>query len=245
MAKRWKKPLIGITLVRDCEQERFWLREAYCRCVETAGGIPILIPPLAGESLQEIFTRIRGLVLSGGGDVSPLYYGEEPLPGLGEADPQRDEWELRLARRALERDLPLLGICRGLQLLNVAAGGAVIQDLRGPGFLQHRQKAPRCYPSHTVNVLPGSRLAALAGEGTLAVNSFHHQAAGRIASGLRVSAAAPDGVVEALESPVHRFILGVQWHPETLDHPASRALFAALVESTRRCRLFPTVPPFG
>jgi putative glutamine amidotransferase len=231
MAGQWQKPLIGITLVRDYETDRFWLMPSYCRCIEAAGGIPVMIPPLdGGAGAAEILGRLQGLLLSGGGDVAPLFYGTEPRPGLDDVDPQRDEWEIGLAREALERDLPLLGICRGLQLLNVAAGGTLIQDLTGPGLLQHRQKAPPFAPSHSAAVFAGTRLAALLGEGHLAVNSFHHQAAGAVAPGLIVSAAAPDGVVEALESPAHRFALAVQWHPEALDHPASRSLFSAFVK---------------
>lgn len=223
------KPLIGITVNRDYDSDRFWLPAAYCCRVTAAGGRPVLLPPLPPGEERDLLAGLGGLLLGGGGDIAPLYFGEEPQPGLGAVDPQRDEWELRLAREALRRDLPLLGICRGLQLLNVAAGGTVLQDLVGPAYLQHEQKAPRSCPSHTVEVLQGTRLAALAGEGLLAVNSFHHQAAGRIAPGLRVAARAPDGVVEALENPAARFVLAVQWHPEALEHPAAAALFRALV----------------
>ncbi len=254
------RPVIGITVNYSCSRERLWLPEAYCRRVEEAGGLPLLLPFTGPEQQEDLLNILDGLVLSGGGDPAPLFFGREPLPGLREVDPRRDDLELRLAREALRRDLPLLGICRGLQLLNVAAGGTLLQDLSGPDRLQHVQGAPRHCPSHTVWVLPGTRLASLlagppnslrgtvlrsppgpplsggeervgvrGGEGEhLAVNSFHHQGVELVGTGLIVSAVAPDGLPEALESPSHRFILGVQWHPETLDHPAARALFFAL-----------------
>ncbi|MEW5785441.1 MAG: gamma-glutamyl-gamma-aminobutyrate hydrolase family protein [Bacillota bacterium] len=222
--------LIGISVSCDYEQQRYWLPRAYCRRVAAAGGVPLLLPAAAEDKAAAVVARLDGLILSGGGDISPLFYGAEPQPGLGEVDPWRDAWEIRLAQEALRRDLPLLGICRGLQVLNVALGGGIIQDLCGQaGLIQHDQKAPRCSPTHTVRVLAATRLAALAGEGVLAVNSFHHQAAATIADGLRVSALAPDGVTEALESPAHRLALAVQWHPECLEHPASYALFDALL----------------
>ncbi len=226
-------PLIGITVNRDYLQERYWLPAAYVRRVTEAGGAALLLPPAGAGEQERVLDRLDGLLLSGGGDITPFYFGEEPRAGLGEVDPERDEWEIALTREALRRDLPLLGICRGLQLLNVAAGGGLIQHLTGPNTLQHDQKAPRSCASHTVTVAPGTRLAALIGDGVLAVNSFHHQSAAFPAPGFEVSAAAPDGVIEALESAGRRFCLAVQWHPETLDHPASAALFQSLVNRSK------------
>ncbi|NLM23680.1 MAG: gamma-glutamyl-gamma-aminobutyrate hydrolase family protein [Firmicutes bacterium] len=226
-------PLVGITVNQNYDRERLWLPFAYCRSVERAGGMPVLIPPLEGEARFLLPARLQALLLPGGGDIAPLFFGQEPRPGLGEADPRRDELELFLVREALQRDLPLLGICRGLQLINVAAGGTLKQDLAGGEYLQHWQQAPRQFPWHTVRVLGHTRLGDLLGEGFLAVNSFHHQAVERPAPGFRVSAVAADGVVEALESCRHRFVLAVQWHPEALDHPASHRLFQALVAAAR------------
>lgn len=228
------RPLIGITVNRDYNSDRYWLPAAYCSRIELAGGVPLLLPPSGTSLPAELLPGLSGILLSGGGDIAPLYFGEEPEFGLEGCDPQRDDWEIRLVHAALKQDLPLLGICRGLQLLNVAAGGSIVQHLSGPGLLQHMQKAPHCHPSHTAAVSPATRLATVAGEGCIAVNSFHHQAVCRPAPGLRVAAAAPDGVVEALESPTHRFILAVQWHPETLDHPSTDALFSAFVETAAR-----------
>ncbi|NMA92728.1 MAG: gamma-glutamyl-gamma-aminobutyrate hydrolase family protein [Firmicutes bacterium] len=222
------RPAIGITV--NFKRGRSWLPVAYSRSVEAAGGLPLLIPPLE-EIPGFLWSRLQGIIFSGGGDISPLSFGQEPLPGLGKVDPGRDKLELALAREALCRDFPLLGICRGMQLLNVAAGGTIVQHLEGPAYLQHLQESPRSYPSHTVTIIPCSRLSVIIGKKSLPVNSFHHQAVEKIATGFCKAAIAPDGVVEALESHCRRFVLGVQWHPETLDHPSSAALFRALVES--------------
>ena len=233
MIYRETAPLIGITLNRDYARNRLWLPPAYCRRVEEAGGIPVLIPP-GHRSAREIWLHLHGLLLPGGGDIAPLFFGEEPRPGLGEVDPDRDQLELALVNEALRRDRPVLGICRGMQIINVAAGGSIIQHLSGEHYLQHSQRSPRCKPSHTVRILPVTRLASLLGEGVMAVNSFHHQAVAGLGAGLRESALAPDGVIEALESVNHRFIVAVQWHPESLDHPAGRILFQALVSAAAR-----------
>lgn len=181
---------------------------------------------------------VDALLLGGGLDVDPRYFGEDPLPGLGRLEPDRDAWELALVRAALRRDIPVLALCRGVQLLNVAAGGTMYQDLSSqrPGGLKHFQEAPPWYPTHSVTVDPGSRLAAaLRGEQPgdawdrpaggaappaaglmLGVNSFHHQAVRDVAGGFRAVAVAPDGVVEAVESVGHRWVVRVQWHPEAL-----------------------------
>lgn len=229
-----RRPLIGITVNRDYRRERFWLPTPYCLRVERAGGLPLLLPPLQPSSAGLLLDSLGGLLLGGGGDIAPIHCGESPGPGLGEVDPERDAWELVLFRGALGRGLPVLGICRGLQLINVALGGNLIRDLAGPGFLQHRQGAPRHHPTHTVEILPRTRLASFLGEGHVAVNSFHHQAPARVAPGLRTAALAPDGIIEALEDPDRRFLLGVQWHPESLDHPATESLFRAFTGAARR-----------
>jgi putative glutamine amidotransferase len=226
-----QKPLIGITVNRNYDRCRLWLPFAYSCRIEEAGALPLLIPPMDPAAAGPLLGSLNGLLLSGGGDVGPFYYGEEPHPALGEVDPQRDAWEYALVRAALARGLPLFGICRGLQMLNIVLGGTLFQDLGGAGNLQHRQKTPRSHPSHTVEILPQTRLAHLLGEGRLAVNSFHHQAPAAIAPGLKKAAIAPDGVIEALEDPEHRFLIGVQWHPESLQHPASRFLFRAFVNA--------------
>lgn len=234
------RPLIGITAGNS-------LDDGYARAVEAAGGIPAVLslqdPAGAGDALA----RLDGLILGGGPDLDPFHFGEEPLPETGRIDPERDAWELVLARVALVAEVPVLGICRGIQVLNVAAGGSLYQDIgrQVRGALKHNQDAPRWYPTHGVAVQPGSRLAATlaatlaapAGAGPLfiRVNSFHHQAVWELAPGFVASARAPDGVVEGIERPGATFALGVQWHPEAMWQREARALalFRGLVEASR------------
>ena len=202
--------------------------------VTAAGGEPRLIAPDLDESaLRAQFGALDGLILSGGGDVDPACYGATAIPAVGGVDGNRDRTELALARWALAERKPLLGICRGLQLLNVACGGALYRDMS-----EYHDALPHAlYPghpfdllAHPVEVEPESRLASITGATHFAVNSLHHQACSVVAPGLRVVARAPDGTVEAVEAPNHPFAVAVQWHPEALpDAAESRALFRALV----------------
>jgi len=230
--------LIGITSSVD-EEDRVQVPSGYAAAVEAAGGIPVVLPVLAPEKAGEVLAHLQGLLLSGGVDVDPSHYGEDPLPGLGRVTPERDAFELALAREALALGVPVLGVCRGVQVLNVAAGGTLYQDLGSQmgNVLKHRQEAPRWHESHSVRLDPGSRLAAILGVPEVRVNSFHHQAVREVAGGLRAVAWAPDGVIEAVEATGtdHRFALGVQWHPEEMwrRHPLHLKPFAALVEAAR------------
>ncbi|MBX6395573.1 MAG: gamma-glutamyl-gamma-aminobutyrate hydrolase family protein, partial [Alicyclobacillaceae bacterium] len=180
-------------------------------------------------------------MLTGGVDVDPAFFGEEPSRGLGEVCPQRDTFEMALVEEAFLRNVPVLAICRGMQVMNVVAGGTLIQDLgsQGRGNLQHRQKAPRWHGSHRIEVVPGSKLAAILGAEELRVNSFHHQAVKDVAPGMQVSATSSDGVVEAIESSLHRFAVGVQWHPENMwrRDPVQFRLFEALVRAAAEINL--------
>lgn len=200
------------------------LPAAYLSALQKAGLGGVILPPQAGDITLP--AGVRGLLLPGGGDPHPLLWGEQPHPGLGEVDPARDRWEIALCRAALSADLPVFGICRGMQLLNVALGGTLWQDLaeRG-GSLAHWQSAPIECGWHSV-VCRGT-LAAVYGaaSGEMRVNSRHHQGIRRLGESLRAAAYAPDGLIEAIELPERRFALGVQWHPERLA--AGEALFAA------------------
>ncbi len=227
---------VGITCVLDEEQGVARLGQDYIQAVEKAGGIPVPIVTADEKLFTRLLDMVKALVLSGGGDLDPCFFGEEPCAGLGAISPRRDRQEIRLASLALERDLPVLGICRGAQVLNVAAGGTLYQDLasgRGPG-LEHVQKAPRPHPFHSIKVEDRTLLKkALGGLASLKVNSFHHQAVKTPARGVKISALSPDGVIEGLEFPDHSFALGVQWHPENLARVGERGgqeLFDALLQ---------------
>jgi putative glutamine amidotransferase len=207
--------LVGITCGWRESELKHLLHEEYVRAIYEAGGIPVLIPTLEPFLVEKYYNLYDGLIFSGGDDLDPYYFGEEPQRGLGEITPRRDSFELALAKLALEREKPVLGICRGIQLLNIAAEGSVHQDLKGQSDLQHSQKAPRWYPTHHIEVEEESRLYQILGTNTLRVNSFHHQAISIVGNRLRAVAWSRDGLVEAVEiRDTSKFIIGVQWHPE-------------------------------
>jgi putative glutamine amidotransferase len=236
------RPLIGLStsVTIDAVPERAFLNAPYLHAVQQAGGIPVLLPPhLDAVSRAGLLDRLDGLVLSGGGDVDPARYGDAPHPRTADVSPARDTLEIALVHQALERDTPVLAICRGIQVLNVALGGTLHQHLTDDpgGPVAHAQSEPRSRPTHTVKVLTeGTRLGRIVGDAELAVNSFHHQAVRRLGDGLREVAWAPDGLVEAVELAGDRLVVGVQWHPEDLvgHDAAARRLFAAVVDAARR-----------
>ncbi len=210
-------PLIGITGnfgEKGCE-----LAQGYYRSIIDAGGTPVVIPPHDDrDALASTLSRLDGLLLSGGGDIDPRFVGEAPSPTLSAITPERDLGELLLIRLAHDMQMPMLGICRGAQMLAIALDGAIHQDIveamPGRELLRHSQDEPRGQATHEVELAEGSLLRTIMGEGRLAVNSFHHQAARYAGPHLRVSAVATDGVVEGVESSEHKSIIGVQWHPE-------------------------------
>ncbi len=214
----------------------------YTDSIERAGGAPILIPlNLSEESIRTIYSRIDGLLLAGGADVHPKEFGEEVMPFCGEIQPARDETELRVTRWALADGRPIFGICRGIQMLNVAAGGSLYQDI--PSQLEtelghsYRKGDPHNLRAHPVEFDPESRVAQWFGTTTIDVNSLHHQSLKKVAPGLRVIARAPDGIVEAVESEDERFIVGVQFHPELLgDDERMAKLFEEFVQGARDYR---------
>ncbi len=236
------RPVIGITLGDGDRPGHHGVREDYVRSVEQSGAIPVVLPPLRPEDAEAVLDRIDGLVLSGGVDVDPELYGRPPHPKLGRVDRRRDDFELALTRRALARDLPILAICRGQQVLNVATGGTLIQDLPSelPGAVTHDAPGRRTRRAHPVEVASASRLGEILGAGTLSVNSFHHQAIDQLGEGLVASARCPgDGVIEGVEMPGRSFVVGVQWHPESFwNEPVSfQALFDAHVTACRTASL--------
>lgn len=235
-------PLIGVTTHRvagaNGQTDQYATPLSYLDPISAAGGVPLLLSAsLSNEQLRRAFERLDGLLLTGGGDIDPLLFGGRPHPRVYGIDPERDRSEIALTRLAAEAGLPFLGICRGAQVINVALGGTLYTDIGDqlPGACRHDRYTtgePRDLIAHEVQVLPGSRLEGILGCAGCGVNSLHHQGLERIASGLQVTAYAPDGLVEAVELAGHPFGLGVQWHPEWLQALApQRALFAAFIQA--------------
>lgn len=209
------KPVIGISGYVDGSTACVGM--TYVKSVREAGGVPFVIPVTTDMAqIDDILDNIDGLIMSGGEDFDPQLYGEQPVRQLGDVVPDRDKFDISLIKRAVERGIPLLGICRGEQGLNIALGGTLYQDIPSqvPTNLKHSQKAPRGYGSHAIRIDKKSLVYTLLGTDSISVNSYHHQAVRRIAPGLEVAAVAPDGVVEAIEKPGDRRIVGVQFHPE-------------------------------
>jgi putative glutamine amidotransferase len=238
------KPLIGVTTYREPSRWGVWdaeadiLHAAYARSIEVAGGIAVLLPPTDDPSSDavDVVARLDGLIIAGGADVDPRRYTED-VPHERTADwrEDRDAWELALLDAARESQLPVLGICRGMQVLNVALGGSLHQHLPDlEGQVNHRQDRTSGDPSHRVTLARDSRLTKVIGRRYVEVNSFHHQALHALGRGLAVAGRAPDGVVEAVEVPGRRFTFGVQWHAECLaERPEHLALFRGLVRAAR------------
>lgn len=248
------KPVIGITPSPSEDQlshgtfTRYAMAAPYVEAVLAAGGVPIVLPPQDGHS-RELLDTIDGLLLSGGGDVAPARFGDDIVHSTTYGvSPLRDRFEIDLVNEAIERDFPVLGICRGIQVLNVALGGTLIQDVPDQyqqSDLVHRQNEAGLAPDeigHEVTIVPDTLLARVAGGvATLGVNSFHHQAIRELAPPLQATACAPDGIVEGVELPTHHFVLGVQWHPELMfvRHREQLKSFAALVQAAEARRLAP------
>lgn len=244
-----RKPVIGITPTPMEDQQahgsftRYAIATTYTEAVEAAGGIPLVIPPQEGN-IDAILELVDGVIISGGGDIDPVRYGEsdihEKTYGIHAG---RDDLELAIAKEAVVRDIPVLCICRGIQILNVALGGTLIQDVpdQYPSDIEHRQQAsgiPKEEPGHRVSVTPGSLLERTYGSSEIEVNSFHHQAIKELAPVLGIDGVATDEIVEAVSHRESAWILGVQWHPEMMFrvHPEHLKPFQALVDhaSTRK-----------
>jgi putative glutamine amidotransferase len=240
------RPLIGVftserhpgalaTLQREgAPAAELRLGTPYLRAVELGGGLPVVLAHHDPDLAAQLLDRLDGLCLAGGPDIDPLAYGEAHRHDeLGETDCGVDAVELALARAADRRGMPVLGICRGAQALNVVRGGTLHQHLAG-----HRQTAPATEPAHRVAIRTGSRLCNLTGAHHLGVNSFHHQAVDRLGADLRATATAPDGTIEAIEDPTHPFMVGVQWHAEGMvERPEQFALFAGLGQAAAAPRI--------
>lgn len=221
---------------RGCSSPRYVLSETYSSAVERAGGQPLLLTHLAPEAVPGILELFDGIVISGGeADVPPSFYGEETRPATCTPREQRSSFERALARAAIRRGTPLLGVCGGMQLLNVALGGSLYQDLSElNGCGEHRQPHDKSKPQHFVNLAADSKLRLLTGCERLAVNSTHHQMVRRLGEGLIATAQADDGVIEGLELSSHPFVIGVQWHPEAMVEAEQGAIYRGLIEAAAR-----------
>jgi putative glutamine amidotransferase len=235
-----RTPLVGLPTLAippGPKPPRFGVNQSYVRALVAAGCAPVLIPLLDDhERLRAIYERLDGIVFPGGADVAPSEYGEAPIDNLNVVEAPRDRMELQLARWAFADDLPTLGICRGQQVLNVALGGTLYQDLRHQGVtpVEHAEAHGRGRTAliHRVRLDPDSRLAQLIDETSIDVNSLHHQAVKSVAPRLRVTGKSDDGVIEAVESPERRFLIAVQWHPEEIDEiPWVRRLFEGFAKA--------------
>jgi putative glutamine amidotransferase len=226
-------PLIGITSYGKDEDDKFSLPSNYVCAVRRAGGIPVLLPP--GESeVETLFERLDGIVLAGGGDIDPSLYGGRMHPEVYMVDSDRDLLELGLTRRILSEGLPTLAICRGAQMVNVALGGSLHEHLPEVVGDEIKHRLPPREPTpHSVSLVEGSRLAELLIQPTFDCASWHHQSIKRLGRGLTVAAHAPDGTIEAVESPDHRWLFAVQWHPEITAEvdPLQQSLFDELVDA--------------
>jgi putative glutamine amidotransferase len=234
------RPAIAITAsYAKNPEDGFELHTAYVRSVEKAGGLPLVVVPGTPDDAAPVLDRVSGLLLTGGSDVDPVLFGEVRHPSVKRVVAERDAFEIALCQEALGRDLPVFAICRGQQVLNVALGGTLHQDIASqvPGAIQHRAETERWETSHEVEIVPGTRLRSILGAGKVDVNSFHHQAVKDVGKGLIVSARSPvDGVIEGLEVREQRFLVAVQWHPEDFvgKSAAFEPLFAALVQACAR-----------
>jgi putative glutamine amidotransferase len=244
-----KKPLIGIgsdVLRTDGERDRAFVFTTYIESLKRAGAVPVIIPPQP-ENAADVLDEIDGLLLAGGDDCDPSEYGEEKHPSSELMDPRRQKNDVGLARLARERGVPTLGICLGLQVMNVAAGGALIQDIGSAvdTEIDHASE-PSDRHRHEVHIDSSTKLGRILGARELNVNSSHHQAVGRVAEGLQITAKAPDGVVEGLEDASHPFYVGVQWHPEDMPgEPSATAIFGAFVEAARNHAREKEMSPVG
>lgn len=246
-------PLIGVTadvseppkLTQDHRESILFVPQRYLSAIERAGALPLILAPSRSRAaLRHLIGQLDGLLITGGNfDIHPRLYGEKPIRALGTVKPTRTDFELEMTAAALQRDLPILGICGGAQAINVVLGGSLYQDIdtQVPGAGAHQQSAKKSSGGHPVHVRPDTQLHAIVRRGILEVNTTHHQAVKALGRGLIINALAADGVIEGIESTEHRFVIGVQWHPEVLAprRQAQRRIFACFVTRCKHRRPIP------
>ncbi len=232
------RPFIGLTPSHDIHTNDISMRNTYLGAIKGAGGAPVVLPlELEEPDLKQLVSMLDGFLFTGGPDVHPFLFGEETHIHCGEVSDKRDSLELTLLRLVMEAKKPILGICRGIQLINIGLGGTIYQDLPSQfpqAFpIAHKQPFPYATPSHSVSIVPGTRLASICQSSSIKVNSMHHQAVKDLAAGCIVSGTGPDGLIEAIEMPDYPFLVGVQWHPEYLwgQDPSAASLFSHFVKA--------------
>lgn len=232
------KPTIGVST--NLKDHVLSVSTDYLDGITSFGGLPIVLPNLNDEDVQSIALLLDGLLLTGGGDVDPTLFFEEPIPHLGNVSPERDNFEIALTQAMLKLNKPILGICRGIQILNIAAGGNIYQDIYSQfdkPLLQHAQLAPRHHASHFIQIEKATKLHGILQSDLVKVNSFHHQAVKKIPKAFEICAIANDGLIEAIESKEHDFVLGIQWHPEGMfkkNDSSSVSIFQAFIKACQK-----------
>lgn len=233
------KPLIGITMNQMVEEEKYVAALVHALVIEKAGGIPIYLPYIKNEvMISKLVQELHGLYVTGGDDIDPTFFGEEPIEGLRRILAERDHFEQSIIQKMLRKNKPVLAVCRGAQMLNIATGGDMYQDVKrqiSHALLQHEQKAKPTHRSHFVRLKEDSNLYEIMRKKEMKVNSFHHQAIRRVKAPFYITAKASDGIIEAIESKAHLFAIGVQWHPEYLaanQDLASLALYERFIEKS-------------
>lgn len=231
------KPIIGITC--GMREDKFaFLNYKNIDVIKKAGGVPIVLP-LVKEECDSYLEIVDGILFSGGKDLNPMFLDEDPIPGIGATNIRRDEFELELYKKAIEKNISILGICRGLQVINIAAGGSIYQDLKNQfdGCLCHRQEGTPSYNYfHKLDIVEDSELFKIYNDNAIYTNSFHHQAVKDVAPGFKIVAKARDGVIEAIESTDNKFVLAVQWHPELMyvEHEEHFKIFKRFIEKCKK-----------
>jgi len=237
------RPLIGITPAYEYDEEKIYLNNNYVESINRAGGLPMILPLTEDcEVISQIAKTCYGLLVSGGPDMDAMYYNEGNMHCNGNISPLRDAMELALVREVFKLKKPIFGICRGIQVLNVAMGGTLYQDIpsqiKNSDVLKHSQAAPRWYPTHEISIVGNSNVWSSFNCNTIRVNSFHHQAVKNVAPGFKVTSAASDGVIESIEFDGDIFVMGVQWHPEHMwkKDPIYLRIFELFVEAAAKRR---------